>query len=416
MKYKTAASVVVSLCLLPAHAASAQTASGASAEPITEIRTVLRRSAPGVFASVSRVREIAGGKVVASDLRAGRVRVLDSTLAVLQTPLDSVSVAANAIGQRLVSVFAGQADSTLALDIGGLTMLVLNSSGDIARVTAAPRPQDIGYWVGGPFGTPAVDSRGRFIYRGHARSRKPMLDADTQVMIDADSAPVVRWSASTTMLDTVLFVRVNPTETHLRIGVDGKPSVTIYVNPTPRVDDWVALPEGGFAVVRGRNFQIEWIDADGRQTHTAPIPFDWQRLDEARRQLVRDSAESALAIDRARAAALMGQSVSGSGRSAVASAPQMLLVPADRMGDYLPAFVAGAAIVDDASRVWIRTTAAIGGATVYEVVSRGTWPPRRVLVPPGRMIVGFGRQSRVYLASLDDIGARLEVALIPDLK
>ena len=51
-------------------------------------------------------------------------------------------------------------------------MLVIDGAGTVARVMAVPRPNDAQFMVGGPFGTPGFDSRGRIVYRGFTRPIK----------------------------------------------------------------------------------------------------------------------------------------------------------------------------------------------------------------------------------------------------
>src|SRR5262249_28505559 len=69
-------------------------------------------------------------------------------------------------------------------------------------------------------------------------------------------------------------------------------TVTREINPMPLVDDWAVLSDGSVAVVRGRDYHIDWINADGSITSSAKLPFDWQRLTDEDKAAVLDSAKS----------------------------------------------------------------------------------------------------------------------------
>jgi hypothetical protein len=49
------------------------------------------------------------------------------------------------------------------------------------------------------------------------------------------------------------------------------------------VDDWAVLADGSVAFVRGRDYHVDLVRADGTRASAVKIPFDWQRLtDETR--------------------------------------------------------------------------------------------------------------------------------------
>ena len=48
-------------------------------------------------------------------------------------------------------------------------------------------------------------------------------------------------------------------------------------------------PDGTLAVVRGRDYHVDWLGADGRWTSSPKMPFDWQRVSDARKEALIDS-------------------------------------------------------------------------------------------------------------------------------
>src|SRR5262249_17843501 len=60
------------------------------------------------------------------------------------------------------------------------------------------------------------------------------------------------------------------------------------------VDDWTVLPDGSVAILRGADYHIDWIDADGTRTSSPKMPFDWKRLSDDDKAAIIDSTRKAL--------------------------------------------------------------------------------------------------------------------------
>ena len=65
---------------------------------------------------------------------------------------------ASAYGTRPGGLIAFRGDSTLFVDPASLSMLLIDPNGKISRVMSAPRANDVGFLVGGPFGNPGFDA------------------------------------------------------------------------------------------------------------------------------------------------------------------------------------------------------------------------------------------------------------------
>ena len=92
--------------------------------------------------------------------------------------------------------------------------------------------------------------------------------------------------------------------------------------------------------------------------------------------------------------------------------PPLQFVPISDMPDYRPAFRQGAARGDADGNLWIRTSKMVNGGTVYDVINNKGVLTDRVLLPPGRVIAGFGPGGEVYMGVLDGPITRLERARV----
>ena len=166
-------------------------------------------------------------------------------------------------------------------------------------------------------------------------------------------------------------------------------SIETTPDPLPIVDDWTMTADGSIAVVRGRDYHVDWQAPDGRWTSSPKMPFDWQRADDARKQALIDSAAKAeqesnekRAAAQAEASTTSGGARGGSGGRGggggggggranplqipnVAARPQIADLP-----DYFPAFERGAVSSDLDGNLWIRTTTMVQGRPVYDIVNR----------------------------------------------
>ena len=94
--------------------------------------------------AVSSVRHLPDGRVLVNDIIGRRVVMFDPSLTTATVVADTTSATANAYGPRPGGLIAYAGDSTLFIDPASLSMLVIDPSGKIARVMAAPRAGDGG--------------------------------------------------------------------------------------------------------------------------------------------------------------------------------------------------------------------------------------------------------------------------------
>jgi hypothetical protein len=403
--------------------------------PVRPLGPVTKVSPPDVLGSVSVVRPLTGGGVIVSDVVRRQIVLLDADFRKVKGVFDSTTEAGNHTSGPMAGLLPFKGDSSLVVDPRTLSMLVIDANGEVARVMAVPSVRDVSSMVGGPFGTPGLDPRGGILFRGPPKnlvwpeseqesSKSPPLRATAE-----DTAPVLRVDIATRSRDTLAFVRIPQSFSSIVFDNSDRPSHwRIVVNPLPTVDDWALMPDGRVAVVRGKDYHVDWLELDGQWTSTGKIPYPWERLSDDAKQRVVDSvtAESEKEREAARQKRL-ADSVTASRSSTVAS-PRNSGVPAARqqsgsfritremvlakeLPDYRPAFKQGAARADADGNLWVRTTIPSDKGPIYDVINAKGELIDRVKLPFGRVISGFG-PGVVYMGVLDDKGARLEMARI----
>jgi hypothetical protein len=401
--------------------------------------------------AITTVRQLPDGRVLVNDIVGRRVVMFDSSLSSFTVIADTTSATANAYGVRPGGLIAYRGDSTLFIDPASLSMLLIDPTGKIARVMSAPRANDVGFLVGGPFGNPGFDAQGRLVYRAPpARfffsGPPPSGNALPQMPTPPDSAALVRFDLATRKLDTVTWFKIPKVEMNIVRAPNGGIRMTSSFNPLPQGDDWAILPDGTIALVRGRDFHVDWVGPQGI-TSAPKIPFDWERLSDERKVVIVDSAK--VAVEKARAtgqlvirgpegAAREGapregppaggagpgsagtMTVTTNGNTTVTAVgaggggplpPLTMIAPSD-LPDYKPAFTPGSTRADADGNLWIRTSQNVDGRPVYDVVNRKGELIDRVQLPQNRVLAGFGANGVVYLAVRDLTTAHLEKARI----
>ncbi len=404
--------------------------------------------------SLAAVRQLPNGNVLVNDQAGRRVLLLDSTLALVGVVADSTSSTASAYGARPGGLIAYRGDSTLFVDPASLSMLVIDPAGKIARVMAAPRPNDVGFLTGGAAGTPGFDAKGRLIYRAFARPNFGPGGPGGGVMpVLPDSEAIVRFDLATRKLDTAGYFKVYRPKMNVERDSNGV-RMTSFINPLPVVDEWVVMSDGSIAVVRGRDYRVDFISADGTMLKGEKVPYDWQRLSDDDKATFIDSTKAAMTRARAAGGAPAGGntgfSMGGAGGGPAGGAGMMVIrmdgpgpggpppgagpgggqqvvmggpppgggappplnfVPASDLPDYKPVFGPNSVRADADGRLWVRTipTKPTSGA-VYEVIDRTGKLIDRVMVPAGSVIVGFGAGGVVYMGMRDAKGIHVQRA------
>ena len=176
--------------------------------------------------------------------------------------------------------------------------VVLDKSGTVTGVMSPPRANDVTSMASPSLGATRIDPKGRLIYRSVLPMMfKPPKPGEPFVLPTmADSAPLLRADFDTRRADTLAWVRV-PRITVASSSVEGGAGETFrpLFNPLASIDDWAMLPDGSIAILRGRDYHIDWINADGSRVSSPKMPFDWKHLSDDDKVAMIDSSKKALA-------------------------------------------------------------------------------------------------------------------------
>jgi hypothetical protein len=412
--------------------------------PVRPLGPVVKVSPTDLLGSVSAVRPLPGGGAVVNDLTRRQLIVLDTAFAKASVIADTTPATANSYSSRIAGLIPYRGDSSLFVDPQSLSMLVIDGKGEVVRVMAVPRPQDANFMIGGPFGTPGVDAQGRIVYRGFVMPNMrgmnlggpPQPGQAFRAPQMPDTAPIFRVNLQTRALDTAAFFKIPSTSVSMTQDDRGAMRISMQTNPMPTVDDWALLPDGRIAVVRGRDYHVDWLATDGTWSATPKIPYNWERLDddakvkfidsvkveaEKQREAMNRAMQSGVAnANQMLGGAAGGQSMRiemrGDGGGArpqqgvqQISAPSVNFVSPKELPDYRPAFRQGAVRADVDGNLWVRTTQPSDAGPIYDVINGKGELIDRVKLPYGRVISGFG-PGVVYMGVQDEKGARLEMA------
>ena len=424
--------------------------------PVRPLGPVVARSTDTI-ATIAGVRHLPDGRVLVNDVGRRRVTLLDSSLAPIAVVADSTAATANAYGGRLGGLLAFRGDSSLFVDPASMSMLVIDPAGKVARVMSVPRTQDA-MALANPFSPAGFDPAGRLVYRAGLGGRMGGMGAGGQrVTVGAagaaprmpelpDTNAIVRVDLATRTVDTVGFIRIARPRMTTVSDSGGRTIMMSEINPLPVVDDWTVLPDGSVAFVRGRDYHVDFVNADGSRMSAPKVPFEWQRMSDEdkvtfmntfmdsvkaarERQAVATAAGHGAAGDRqvmagggAGGGAVVSQTIvmseggPGGARGGAMgfTPPPPSFIPASELPDYKPAFFANSVRADAEGNLWIRTipTRQVPGGPVYDVLDRKGELVDRVQVPAGRAIVGFGNGGTVYLLARDASGLALERARV----
>lgn len=413
---------------------------------VRPLGAVVARSSDTVL-TVAGLRQLSDGRVLLNDMGRRRVTLLDSALAPLAVVADSTSATANAYGGRLGGLIAYRGDSTLFVDPTSMSMLVLDPAGKVARVMSVPRTQDA-MALANPFSPVGFDPAGRLVYRAGSGARMGMgagagaAGGAPRIPEFPDTSAIVRVDLATRTVDTVGFIKISRPRMSTVTDSGGRTIMQSEINPLPVVDDWTVLPDGTVALVRGRDYHVDFVAPDGTRTSAPKVPFEWQRMSDEDKVTFMTTFMDSVKAARARNAASVTASHGGGERQVVGGGaatgggapvvtqtiimsegpggpggarggamtftpPPPSFIPASELPDYKPAFFANSVRADAEGNLWIRTipTRQMPGGPVYDVVDRKGELVDRVQVPAGRTIVGFGPGGSVYLLAREAAGA-----------
>jgi hypothetical protein len=434
--------------LVGAAITSSARAQQSSRPPLRALGPALATSAP--MGAVAAVQPLPDGRLLVNDPLKRQVVLLDSSLKQLAVVADTTPATKNAYGARNGGLLPFRGDSALFVDPNSLSMLVIDPTGKIARIMAAPRANDVFFLLGGPMGNPGFDAKGRLVYRSMGFGDRRVAPAPGQPFTPPalpDSVPIVRYDLTARKLDTAAFVKVYAPKFNVTQTENGGMRMSTFVNPIPEVDDWAVMPDGTIAILR-KDYHVDYIDADGKKTSGPKIPFDWQRLTDSAKTAIIDSSKAAFERMRAGGPGAgagggpmiiaqvgpggppPGGAPPGGGQvmifrqggpdgpappsrgaapsPAAGGPPPLAFVSPSELPDYRPAFSNGSVRADAEGKLWVRIMSPKPAAgPEYDVIDQTGKLIDRVVLPAGTTIAGFGAAGTVYLGVRDASGVHI---------
>jgi hypothetical protein len=306
-------------------------------------------------------------------------------------------------------------DSVLFVDWSSQSLIVFGPDGKTGRVLAPPKAADF-RWI--TTGVSGVDARGRLIYRSVRQGHTVVArqgDVRIETVPGTDTAPLIRADFDTRTIDSIAFVAVQSAPTRIKtFSPSNELTLKEIQRPLETIDEWAITSDGSIAIVRGHDYHIDWINADGSHTSMPKMPFDWKPITDGMKQRMIDSLSArndSLAAE-GRAGYTPDEAKSFGGIAKVVTAPngtkfvpvELAFVPLAEIPDYFPPIRTGAVTADMDGNLWILPATSAQsrhGGPVYDVVNRTGELVERVELPAGRSIVGFGRGGSLYLMNGD---------------
>lgn len=342
------------------------------------------------FTLINGVRELRDGRVIVSDTREKTVQILDLKAGTAQKiGREGSGPGEYALPARLLAL---PGDTSVVYDPLNRRFLVITPDGK-AGPFASYENSDAGN-TRITLGARYTDARGRLYSAGPNFSIGPNGEPTS-----SDTAPILRLDRTTKKTDTVAFVRVP--NTTIRTSQGGT-NVSIRAgggNPFVSVDDWAVTPDGRVAVVRTKDYHVDWYGPDGKRTSGPAIAYDRIKVTEDDKKAFRErraAGGNGLVITQQN-----GPGGTSSSASAAGAMLGQLPEPTD-WPDVKPAFVGTAAAATPNGQLWVlRTRAAKDKIPMYDVFDGSGKVIGRVALPANTRVVGFGANT-VYVARSDE--------------
>ena len=199
--------------------------------------------------------------------RVARVVMLDRALA-HATPIGRAGTEPGNYIQP-AALFAGSGDTTMLIDEGASDIFVIGPSGALTRTKSNPGVQGAMMAIAGA----AIDRAGRLLYQPRQQISRT-TPAGVEVATP-DSAAITAYDFKTGGSIPVAEVRVVPSVGIMERDTTQRGGMHMVTKafPFPTIDDWVMMPDGTLAIIRGADLHIDWIGPNGRKRSTPPIPY-----------------------------------------------------------------------------------------------------------------------------------------------
>src|SRR5579862_8905598 len=153
---------------------------------------------------------------------------------------------------------------------------------------SVPRASDVFLLTNTSIGQPAIGPDDRLIYR--TATKYTGYSPATGQMIFIDSTAIVAVSFVTRHVDTLGYIRVPPTPPSVStLDPNGTRRFTSFPPAFDLIDEWAALPDGRLAIIRWKDYHVDWIAPDKTKTSSPPTSWNWARLTDDEKGAFTDS-------------------------------------------------------------------------------------------------------------------------------
>ena len=323
------------------------------------------------FTNVGSVRELRDGRVVLQDNGDRALYVVDFAAG---TSTQIGRPGSGPAEYRMPGVLLPMAgDTTFVPDAGNQRIFVIGPDARPVATLSDAWPQLEGRGTRLPR---AVDGRGRGYFVG-APVRAPV---ESGPVIQVDSVALYRTPRGAPTVDSIGIIHLAPRKITTE-SKDGKlTGVSIVTPPLPAQDGWQAFADGAVAIVRVRDYRVEWILPTGERVIGKPIPFEPVKVTE---------------LDEQRAVG------AGRGRTGGGGAAPNAVLQLD-WPNVKPPFPFTGVLAGPDGRLWVqRHGPATDRRTHYDIVDRRGSVVARAVVPNEGRVVGFGARS-IYVVRKDE--------------
>lgn len=274
-------------CVIATSVAEAQ---HADSVPLMRLATPLAKSEQGFSSSIT-AHGLAAGRILINDARSRRLVVLDSMMKEVRVLADSVSQGTSMFyGRRAGSVIQCSGDLLLFVDPSAMAIVQITPEGEIGRTIAPPQMKGVMAALAMPtVGKAACDNRGRLLFTSLPEKSHVERSPDGGVMMvnPPDTLKLLRADLATRQIDTIASLYSMVERTVLIEATKATLTTRNERIPLRESDVWVALSNGDIAVLRVRDFSIDWVLADGSNRKTPKLPHSWVKLsDEQKRSFL----------------------------------------------------------------------------------------------------------------------------------
>lgn len=278
-------------------------------------------------------------------------------------------------------------DSILLVDLGNGRLTRLGP--DLGFGETVPLAQgDPTTGMGMSLRIPAgVDSEGRIYYQGRGSLRPGALP---------DSGMVLRWDPKSGAVDTLATVKLQEMRQTTSGGRNNQ-SVSISPVPLSPQDGWAVEPDGRVAIVRTNPYRVDWVLPDGRivvgpTNEYKPVGIGNAEKNAYLDNRQRNGLQVMVSVENGRRSMNFARGGGPSGERDL---------NAYEWPEVMPAIDPSGTEISSDGYLWVKRYLKADAAPTFDVFDSDGKLVKRILLPEGREVVGFGK-GVVYLTRIDE--------------